>query len=448
MDPVTLALVVGLLVLNALFVAAEFGVVAAPRLAAEERAAAGSRWAARVARVAGSARDQDRYIATAQLGVTATSLGLGMVAEQRLASWLAEHVSQAGAPAWLASHAVAGVAAVVLLTYLHVVLGEMVPKALALANPLRAALLLAPVMRGLELVFYPIILSLTAVSTGMLRLFGLERGRSGDRGYSAEELEDMVRASEEQGLVGAESAQVLAELLDFSELTAREAMIPRVHIRGIEVGASQDDIAGALKVSPHTRYPVYAHDLDHIVGMVHIKDLVRRMSQGQTMGQSDVRPIPFVPGSATLDVVLDSLRRARVQLAVVMDEHGGTDGIISTEDLFEEVIGEIHDEVNAQPPELRAEPGGGLVVAGTVRLDEVGEELDVALEHEEVDTVSGLVLALLDRPPRVGDQVSYADLDFEVTLVEGHGVAECRVCRRPAEAAAPAGGDAGRDARD
>ena len=434
MDPVTLLLVAGLLALNALFVAAEFGVVAAPRLAAEERAAAGSRWAARVARVATSARDQDRYIATAQLGVTATSLGLGMVAEQRLAAWLLEHLSAGGAPAWLASHGVAGVGAVVLLTYLHVVLGEMVPKALALANPLRAALFLAPTMRALELIFYPVILSLTAVSSGMLRLVGLERGRGGGRGYSAEELEDMVRESEEQGLVGAESAQVLAELIDFSELTARETMIPRVHIRGIEVGASQDDIAQVLKVSPHTRYPVYAHDLDHIVGMVHIKDLVRRMSRGQAMGQSDVRPIPFLPGSATLDVVLDALRRARVQLAVVMDEHGGTDGIISTEDLFEEVIGEIHDEVSAQPPELRTLPDGALMVSGTVRLDEVGEELEVPLEHEEVNTVSGLVLALLDRPPRTGDQVSYAGLDFEVTQVEGHGVVECRIRRSPAAA--------------
>jgi len=210
-------------------------------------------------------------------------------------------------------------------------------------------------------------------------------------------------------------------------------MPPRVQIRGIEVGDSREAIAEVVRAAPHTRYPVYAHDLDHIVGMIHIKDLVRRMGgDSRPIRQTDVRRLPYVPGTATLDVVLEAMRKHRVQMAVVMDEHGGTDGIITTEDLFEEVIGDIQDEVSAQPPDRHAEPDGALVAAGTVRIDEVGDHFDVELEHEEVDTVSGLVLALLDRPPEVGDRVSWNGLSVEVTEIEGHGVGRCRIRRTAA----------------
>jgi CBS domain containing-hemolysin-like protein len=259
-------------------------------------------------------------------------------------------------------------------------------------------------------------------------LFGVER-RFGAHRYTAGELQDIVWESEEEGLLGSSSAQVLAELVDFSQLTAGEAMIPRVQIYGIEVGATRSDITQVVRAAPHTRYPVYADDLDHIVGMIHIKDLVRGLGAGRPVRQSDLRPIPFVPATATLDSVLDTMRRNQVQMAVVMDEHGGTDGIITTEDLFEEVVGDIDDEVSAQPPDRHVEPDGALVAAGTVRVDEVGEHFDLPLEHEEVDTVSGLVLSLLDRPPEVGDRVSWNGLDIEVTEVEGHGVSRARIIR-------------------
>jgi CBS domain containing-hemolysin-like protein len=430
MDLYAILVVAVLIGLNALFVAAEFAVVGAPPLAARERARDGNRWAIEVARIARDPRRQDRYIATAQLGITGASLGLGMYSEHQLADWLYAVLGDNGLPEWMVSHGAAGVVAVLLLSYLHIVLGEMVPKAVALADPLRAALRLAVVMRIFELLFYPAVVMLNLVGNTILRLFGIQR-RFGAHRYNAEELQDIVWESEEGGLIGAQSAQVLAELVDFGQLTAREAMIPRVRILGIETGASLAEVTKVVRAAPHTRYPVYAHDLDHIVGTIHIKDLVRRMSEGRPFRQSDVRPIPYVPGSATLDTVLETLRRARSQVAVVMDEHGGTDGIITTEDLFEEVVGDIEDEVSAQPPDRHAEPDGALIAAGTVRVEEVGEHFDLTLEHEEVDTVSGLVLALLDRPPTVGDRVSWGGLDVEVIAVEGHGVARGRITRVP-----------------
>jgi CBS domain containing-hemolysin-like protein len=439
MDLFLIVLVAVLIGLNALFVAAEFAVVGVPPLAAQERARSGSRWAALVARTTRDPRAQDRVIATCQLGITGASLALGMVGEHQLALWIHERLGATGGPDWLLSHGAAGTVAVLALSYLHIVLGEMVPKAIALGNPLRAALFLAPVLRGFELLFWPAVVGLNAIGAGHLKLFGVER-RFGAQLYTAGELQDIVWESEEEGLIGSNSASVVAELVDFSQLTAGEAMIPRVQIYGIEVGSTMSDITRVVRAAPHTRYPVYAHDLDHIVGMIHIKDLVRGLGEGRPIRQTDLRAIPFVPATTTLAAVLETMRKSQVQMAVVMDEHGGTDGIITTEDLFEEVVGDIQDEVSAQPPDRHVEPDGALVAAGTVRIDEVGEHFDVDLEHEEVDTVSGLVLSLLDRPPEVGDCVTWDGLAVEVIEIEGHGVSRARIKRitEPPPAPAPA----------
>jgi CBS domain containing-hemolysin-like protein len=181
-----------------------------------------------------------------------------------------------------------------------------------------------------------------------------------------------------------------------------------------------------LAKSPHTRYPVIEQDLDHIVGMIHIKDLLRLLLRRETIGARHARPLPLVPETAPLDAVLATMRRERSQMAVVIDEHGGTSGVVTLQDLFEEVIGEIADgATGAARPHRDAQ--GRLYVPGTMRIDELGQQFDLELEHEDVDRVSGLVLALLGRPPRVGDTVRYDRLVIEVTALAGHGVAECAV---------------------
>lgn len=433
--PGFIAIVAGLLAVNALFVAAEFAIIGTPRTAVEKLAGEGS---ARAATVAGVLRDparQDRYIATAQLGITVASLGLGMYGEAVLASALAEMMRDAGAPSWLASHALAGTVALIGLTYFHIVLGEMVPKAVALAQPLRAALWITPFMLAVQAATYPLVVGLNGIGNGLLGLVGIKRRFRVGGGYTPEELHHIVRDAERGGMLSHQAADVIDELIEFGELTSREIMVPRVKIRGIEVTADLGQILDAVIESPHARYPVYAHDLDHIVGMVHIKDVAKRAREQSGLRQDDIRPIPYVPGSATLDTVLEAMRVANSQMAVVMDEHGGTDGILTTEDLFEEIIGDIPDPASSAPPDLYEDEAGRLHAAGTVRVEELGEHLGRDLEHEEVDTLSGLILALLDRPPRVGDCVRYDDLELEVTAIAGHGVAQCRVRQ-----AVPSGG--------
>ncbi len=219
---------------------------------------------------------------------------------------------------------------------------------------------------------------------------------------------------------------MLRELFEFSDLTAGEVMVPRVHVIGLPLGATPQEIAALLRTEPHTRYPVYEGDLDHIIGIVHIKDILNLFLQRQALSREKVRPTAFVPETAELDSVLRAMHEAQTHMVIVMDEHGGTAGITSIEDLCAEVVGEIEDGDEIRP-DLYYDAADRLHVPGTMRLDEVGESLGISLEHEEVDTVSGLVLTLLKRPARLGDFVLYNKIRFEVTAVDGRGVKECMV---------------------
>jgi CBS domain containing-hemolysin-like protein len=422
-----------LIFINAFFVAAEFSLLGAPRAAIDRRAAQGSRRALRVRELLHNPQQQDRYIATAQVGITFASLGLGMYGEHVLAGWLASFFESLGTSRWLAAHSLASVTSVVLLTYLHIVLGEMVPKTLALHRAEQALLWISTPIRWVSGALFPLVVVLNAMGNGVLRLMGVRR-TSGPTGHSQEELRYVVEESQHAGHLRQEAGHVLKELLLFGERTAGEAAMPRVRLLGIPLGATPEQVRGVLRQSKHTRYPVYAQDLDHIVGMVHIKDLLRVLASGEPLTYGKVRPVPFVPRTARLDSVLAVMRREKTQLVVVMDELGGTAGLLTVEDLFEEVVGDI-DEGTPSAPELQADGEGHLIAAGIRRLDEVGKHLGLELTHDEVDTVSGLVLAKLGRPPNVGDVIDHGDVRIEVTSVEGRGVKECRIERQQAPSA-------------
>lgn len=416
-----------LILLNAMFVAAEFAIVAAPRAAIEASAARGNTMARAVLTVLRDPQRQDRYIATAQLGITVASLGLGMYGEHVLADGIYALLGDSGAPAWLLSHSIASIGAVAILTYFHIVVGEMVPKSLALQAADRMALWITPPMVWLTTLLFPLVVGLNGIGNGILKLLGIDRQRrNASQYYTPEELQLIVRESEELGALRAESGQMLQELFEFGELTAAEVMVPRVRIVGLPLGSGPDRIRDLLGSKPHTRYPIVEQDLDHIVGMIHIKDLLRLLLRREAIGTVHARPLPLVPETARVDSVLVTMRRERTQMVVVIDEHGGTSGIVTLEDLFEEVVGEI-GEGPAGPPEPKEDASGRLLVPGTMRIDELGQQFDLDIEHEDVDSVSGLVLTLLGRPPQVGDVVRYGRLVLEVTRLLGHGVAQCAV---------------------
>ena len=424
---VPVVVIAALLVANALFVAAEFAIVGAPRANLEHQAQHGSRLAQRVLYTLEDPRRTDRYIATTQIGISVASLGLGMYGEH----WLAERIGAWLAPVdlgrWVAVHTVASVLAIALLTYLHIVFGEMVPKTLALQRPHRTVLYVSPPVEVFTRILKPLVWLLNAVANGLLRWMGVERVEvDTERYHTAEEIQYIVEESEEGGMLRGEAGQLLRELFEFGDLTAGEVMVPRVQLTGIPVGAEADELRSIVQAHPHTRYPVFSGDLDDIVGSLHIKDVLRHLVSNRPVTALDARRLPYVPGPAPLDEVLASMRRYRAQMAVVMDQHGGTAGLVTMENLFEEVVGEIEPSRERSITPLG---DGRFRVRGRVRISDAGDALGRVFEHPKVTTVSGLVLARLGRPAVVGDVVLWNDVRIEVTMVAGRGVADTIMSR-------------------
>jgi CBS domain containing-hemolysin-like protein len=424
-----IAVIFGLIVLNGLFVAAEFAIIGVPKAAVERAALGGSRLAANVLVILRSPRQQDHYIATAQVGITFASLGLGMYGEKHLAHALLAPLASLGAPSIETAHVIASAIAVASLTFLHIVLGEIVPKTLALQHAEGAALWVSTPMRWINWLFCPLTVPLEAAGNALLRVLGIERGHTTEA-PTAEALRFMVDESVQRGELGPQAGEVMKELFSFSELSAAEIMIARQRIVGLPVGASSAHMHGIVRSAPHSRYPVYEGTLDGIVGMVLVRDVLKHLLEGTALSEDSIRSLPFVPGTARLDVVLARMRRCQTQMVVVMDEQGGTAGIVTTEDLFEEVIGQVKDGDAGLAPVY--EQSGELHALGVARVEQVTKQLGLDLTHPEVDTVSGLVLTLLNRPPEVGDVVFWRGIELRVRSVEGRGVKECAVRLAPA----------------
>ena len=427
-----LGIILLLVVANGLFVAAEFAIVGAPRASIEHQASEGNRLAVRVMRVLEDPKRQDRYIATTQVGISVASLGLGMYGEHVLADWIAIRLEPLEATVrWLAAHAVASVIAVSVLTYLHIVIGEMVPKALALQRAAKTVLYVTPLILAIQTALLPVVVGLNSIGNGLLRLIGVRRQEvETERYHTTEELQYIIEESQEGGMLRGESGKILRELFEFGDLTAGEVMVPRVMLTGIEVGTGPDELRRIVRANPHTRYPIFAGDLDNIIGSLHIKEALRHLVAAKPVIARDARPLPYVPGPAPLDEVLAVMRRYRAQMAVVMDQHGGTAGLVTMEDLFEEVVGDI-EEGHGRRSIVREAPGR-FRMRGTVRLEEAGEALGCTMDHPKVTTISGLVLKLLGRPAAKGDVVTWNSVRIEVTATAGRGVAEAVVARTAA----------------
>jgi len=425
----TFAIILALLLANALFVAGEFAIVGVPRPSIERLASLGNVLARRVVRILDSAKRRDRYLATTQIGVSLASLGLGMYGEHVVAESIAVWLEPLNVSRWVAAHTIGSVVAVAILTYAHLVIGEMVPKALALQSAERTAMLVSPAIEGIGTAVLPLVVALDALRALTVRAIGI-RGEVAEeeRYHSTEELQLIIQESQEEGLLRGESGRILRELFEFGDLKAWQVMVPRVHLVAVRVGTTADQLRDIVRTRPHTRFPVHTGDPDNIVGMVHIKDVLRHIVLDQPVTIGDARPVPYIPATTPLDKLLAAMRRARAQMAVVMDEHGGTAGIVTIEDLFEEVVGDI-DEGRGRTPIWR-DASGRLLVRGTVRLKDAGDAIGRSLEHPDVQTISGLVLALLGRPAAVGDGVTWNGVRIEVTAVSERGVADSALTYR------------------
>ncbi|MEM7538785.1 MAG: hemolysin family protein [Chloroflexota bacterium] len=436
---IPLLVIAFLICVNGLFVAAEFAIASVPHTRITQMAESGSAAAQHVAQILKTPDLLNRYISTAQVGITIASLGLGMYGEEVVAEWLVEPLHHG----WFAlgdtaAHTVATIIAVAILTYLHVVVGEMVPKSLALMSPDTTAVALSTTMTWTERIFNPLTSVLNWIGDTLLRLAGMPPASAESNLTSSEELAYIVEESFEGGLLDPTEQLYLENVLDFSDRTLGQVVTPRTSIVGIPVESTYTEVLDTVCDNRYSRYPVYEDDLDHIIGVLYIKDLARYMT-GTNGEKTESAPTPnavtdlsahfnlhtlmrepvIVPETLSLEQLLVQFREGHVQIAVVVDEFGGTDGIVTLEDLVEELIGEIQDEFDEEEIQPIEELAPDLLrVRGDLLLDELNQLYDLALEHDEVDTVGGLVMDELEHVPEPGEQVSYGGATFTVETVD------------------------------
>ena len=424
--------VLALILANGFYVAGEFALVAVDRTRIEQAADAGDRRAQSVLR---SLRNLSYELSGAQLGITVTSLLVGFIVEPTVGRALEPLVGLLG----LSERAASGVsisAALILATSLQMVLGELIPKNLAIARPQPMAYAVTGALRLSNLVFKPLIVFLNASANLTVRLLGITPREELVGVRSLEELGLLIESSGEAGTLAEEEYALLSRSVSFGEKTAADALTPRVDVRYVHAEATLADLCREALASGHSRLLVVEGDLDHVLGVAHVKDCYRfPVEQRDRIKVTEIVSDAFVvPESRRLDELLADMRRARVQLAVVVDEYGGTAGLITLEDLLEEIVGDIEDEHDPSviPPLRAASPAGVAVLAGSLHRDDVAEACGLELPEGDWDTLAGFLLHLFGRIPEQGDHVSYEGWEFKVTKMDRRRIAEVLAVAPPA----------------
>jgi CBS domain containing-hemolysin-like protein len=421
-----LLLALAILLVNAFFVAAELALVRVRETQLRELAEAGSA-RARLAREL--TLNIDRYLSATQLGVTAASLALGIVGEPAVAALIAPLFGWLIDSSPTAFHVVSFAISFGMVTYLHVVVGELAPKYLAIERAVALALWTAYPLRLFYRAAYPLIWLINVSAQRLVRLFGV-RGRSELDPHSEEELKMLVATSTRKGVLQESERVLLGRALDFADTLVRQVMVPRTEIVAVEDDRPLRELRDLAQERPFTRFPVFHGDLDHVVGVVHIKDLVPAQDLSRPV-RDVMRRALFLPETMRLDRALAEFRRQRMQLGIVVDEFGGTSGLATLEDVVEQLIGEVQDEFDRETPHFRTEAGGSLLIDGLAAVPELRERLGLELEDVPYDTVGGLIFGRLGRLAKVGDTVDVEGHRFVVTQVDGRRVAQVRAQRRP-----------------
>jgi CBS domain containing-hemolysin-like protein len=417
---------------NAFFVAAEFALVASRRTRIDAWARRGDRKAAIVRKALHSL---DRYISGTQLGITLASLGLGWIGEPAVATTIEHLFGWLPAPFdAIATHGVASALAFTAITFLHIVLGELAPKALALLHPEATSRWVAPPLILFTMATNPFIWVLNGTANALLRLLGARSPTEHERVHSPEEIRMLVEQSRKTGSLGTGDARMLEGVFEFSEKNARDVMTPRTEIAALPADASLAEAADRVAAAGRSRYPVSGESLDDIVGIVHAKDILRGLLSGADDPVKDIaRPAFFVPGTREVEDVLADMKRQKVHLAIVLDEFGGTAGLVTMEDLLEEIVGAIYDEYDQvpTPASVPAKPdvsGGGVpILRGSTEVSEVNRLLKLQLDDRDYTTIGGLLFGRLGRLPKVGDRISLGGATFEILEMDGRRVGRVRV---------------------
>lgn len=415
---------------NGFFVAAEFALVSTRRTRIEELADRGDRRAAFVLTALG---DLNLYLSASQLGITLASLALGWVAESTLATVLIQAFRGLPDP-WdvLASHAVAGTLAFVFITFLHIVLGEQAPKTFALTVPEGTSLWAAGPLVVFTRLLKPFIAVLNASSNLTLRAVGLRPVGEAERVHRPEEIEMLVTQMFEHGVLAEEPVDMIRGVFDLSETTAEEIMTPRTEVVAVEIDTPVDHVAELMVESGHSRLPVFRDNIDHVVGVVLARDVWRAQKRHTSEILGDlVRSLPFVPQNKSVETLLREMQVERVHMAVVLDEYGGTAGLVTVEDLLEQIVGDIRDEHEPEVPGIEEAENGLVLLAGSVPVAEINERYHLNLPENEYTTVAGYVMGLLGRVAMEGEEIEFPGGRFCVLSMSGRRIQALHMVREP-----------------
>ena len=423
---IELAAVVLLVLLNAFFVAAEYGLVTARRTRITELRDQGDRRARLVLHITAN---PPRFIAAMQLGVTLTSLAIGALGEHALSKVLDPVMATL----------LAVILAFFVITFLHVVIGELVPKGIALGHSETTALAVSAPVRAFFTVFGPLIWVLQRSTELVLRALGLDAPGGESDVHSEAELRMLVSQSTEHGEIEEQEQEMLYKVFDFADKEVSAVMVPRPEVVALSVELPPEEALAAMIESPYTRYPVYRESLDQVVGVLHVRDLISALTDRGIAGvqiEELVRPAHIVPETKDLAALLAEFRRTNQHMAIVVDEYGDLEGIVTLEDLLEEIVGEIEDEFDLPDESIERLPNGKMRIDGTFPIDDFNEQFERQIPIEDYHTVGGFVFGLIGRAPEPGDEVGWEGTLFTVLEVEGS-----RIERLEIELVPPGGGE-------
>ncbi len=422
-----LFIVIILLMANAFFVASEFALVSVRQTRILQLSKEGNS----TAKIAIHALEHlDKYIAAVQLGITISSIGIGWVGEGAIAKLIAPMFSF-----WpflgkdIAVHSVSVTIAFSLITLLHVVIGELMPKSIALQYPERTTLFVTRPMAFITKIFTPFIFILNGFGNMLLKLVNVSPATGTHLSHSAEELNIIIDASCNEGMLNETEKDMLQNVLKFTDLVAKQIMVPRPDMVAIESIMTLEEIEKVISENQYTRYPVYEEDLDHVIGILHVKDLYNlRRTNGEFNIHNLLREPLLVPETVKMDQLVRDFKTTKNQLAIVIDEFGGTSGLITLEDVLEEIFGEVQDEFDEEEADIKQIDENEYIVNAMLRVDELEEMFELPdLEEEDVDTVAGIVVKELGRIAELNDTVVYQGLEFTVIEIDGARIMKLKI---------------------
>jgi CBS domain containing-hemolysin-like protein len=405
---------------NGVFVATEFAIVKVRPTQLAELAAMGSGRARMARRIT---KRLDSYLSATQLGVTLASLALGWVGEPAFAQLIEPHLHWFGVYRLAVAHSIAASFAFLVISSLHIIFGELGPKYIAIDKTLGTALWSAHLLRGFYVLMYPIIFVLNKTAVRVVRLIGINPASGREMAHSQEELRLILASSEKAGVLSEENREIIEGVFQFSKRTARQIMVPRTDVVFLSAKKTIEENLEIIRTTRHTRYPLCEGTLDQTVGLIHVKDLFLAQLRGPGRPLNELkREILFVPENSTVDALLSQFIEVKTHMAVVLDEYGGASGIVSLENITEELFGQIQDEFDRERPEIEPLGNGRYRVRGDYLIEDLADRLKVDVGEPAEETIGGYVAARLGREVVPGDRTQLGDLSISVLDAERYRV--------------------------